>query len=266
MNSNSAAEAAIATINEAIATIISRHSVGRREAEQFVLQQFEFMNADPNEIISAERIVDRYQASMSSDDSVRSAIRAKIAKLIFKGLRHHGPTKSMPYYELQSSFQLVTGESLSQHVTDLIAVIEKLQHLEYIKWVQPKNRIPLIVQGLDFDEWSVKMRRDKDGTRTVTYNINGANARINNHSNDFSTNVVGDSPSIQDQLLALRESIKTTQVSESEQQSALDVVDAVEAQFATGIPKKSVVTALMNTLPKVADIATIAGTIIALIK
>ena len=266
MNPNSAIEAAIATINEAIATIMSRHSIGRREAEQFALQQFEFMNADPNEVISAKRIVDRYQASMSSDDSVSSAVRTKIAKLIFKGLRHQGPTKSMPYYELQSAFQSVTGESLSQNVTDLGAVIEQLQHLEYIRWVQPKNRLPQIFQGIDFDEWSVKMTRDKDGTGTVTYNINGANARINNHSNDFSTNVVGESPSIQDQLLALRESIKKMQLPGSEQQSALDVADAVEAQFATGMPKKSVVTALMNTLPKVADIATIAGTIVALIK
>jgi hypothetical protein len=138
--------------------------------------------------------------------------------------------------------------------------------MEYIRWETLRNRGPLIFQGIDFDEWSKAMTREKDPVGSITYNVNGANARINHHSTDLSANVVGGSPGILDQLQALRRAIKTTQVSDSEQQSALEVADAVEAQFATGTPKKSVVMALLSALPKVADVATIVGTIIALMK
>jgi len=82
----------------------------------------------------------------------------------------------------------------------------------------------------------------------------------------MSTNIVGENGDIQAHLEALRRTIEATQLSGPERQSALDVVDAVDAQFASGAPKKSVVTALLAALPKVADIATIVGTIVAFVK
>jgi hypothetical protein len=263
LNSNSVNQAAIETIREAIALIIARHpDIDHVEAERVVLQQFEFMYANSNEVISAKRIVERYEEGISRNGADSSAIRRNIEKSIFKGLSGRAPTRSMPYYELQSTFQAATGESLSQYVVDVLAVVEQLQENGYIRWERPGGRLPLIFQGIDFDEWGDKMTQEKDSARVITYNVTGSNARINHHSTDLSTNVVGDNRDIQDQLEALRRAIRTTQISDSERQSALEVVDAVDAEFSSGRPKKSVVTALLSALPRAAEIATIASTII----
>lgn len=106
------------------------------------------------------------------------------------------------------------------------------------------------------------MDREKDAAHSVTYHVTGNNARINHRSTDMSTNVVRESNGIQEHLDALRRAIEATQLSEPDRQSALDVVEAVDAQFASGTPKKSVVTALLSVLPKVADIATIVSTVV----
>lgn len=71
---------------------------------------------------------------------------------------------------------------------------------------------------------------------------------------------------IQEQVDALRQAINATQLGVPERQSALELVDEVETQLASGKPKKPVVTALLSGRPKVADIVTIAGTVIALLK
>jgi hypothetical protein len=48
---------------------------------------------------------------------------------------------------------------------------------------------------------------------------------------------------------------------EYEKSTALEVVDAVDAQFATGKAKRLVVTALLAALPQVANVATNASAI-----
>jgi hypothetical protein len=262
-----AIQAAAATIQEAIALIVARHSnIDHAEAQRFVLQQFEYMNSDSREVISAERIVQHYEAAIARRSAGDSVICEKLAKLIFRGLSERQPTRSMQYFELQHAFQVATGESLSKYAEEVVAIVEQLQEKGYIRWKTPGSRMPLIFQGIDFDEWSTEMKEEKHASRLVTYNVTGNNARINHNSTDMSTNVVSESRGIQEQMTALRRAIEATRLSGSERQCALDVVDAVDEQFATGMPKKSVVTALLSTLPKVADIATIAGMVIALVK
>ncbi|MFM0265602.1 hypothetical protein [Paraburkholderia sediminicola] len=262
-----AVQAAEATIQKAIELILARHSeIDQAEAQSFVLQQFEFMNADANEVISAERIVQRYEAAIVHRIAGDSEIRDKLAKLIFRGLSGRPSHQSLQYFELQHAFQLATGKSLSQYAEDVVAIVNQLQEMGYIRWTKPGHRMPLIFQGIDFDEWSAKMKVEKDAASSVTYNVTGSNARINHQSTDMSTNVVLERSGIQDQLDALRRTIAATQLSGPERQSALDVVDAVDAQFASGAPKKSVVTALLGALPKIADIATIVGTVAAFVK
>jgi hypothetical protein len=260
-------QAAEATIRKAIELIVARHSdMNQAEAQRFVLRQFELMNADANEVISAERIVQRYEDAIARRGAGESGMREKLAKLIFRELSERPRTRSLQYLELQHVFQVATGESLSQYAEDVVAIVEQLQEKEYIRWETPGRRMPLIFQGINFDKWSNKMKGEIDAAQSVTYNVTGNNARINHHSADMSTNVVAEVSSLQEHLKALRRTIEATQLSGLGRQDALDVMDAVDAQFASGTPKKSVVTALLSALPKVADIATIVGTIIACAK
>jgi hypothetical protein len=101
----------------------------------------------------------------------------------------------------------------------------------------------------------------KKAVQSITYNVTGNNARINHQSVDNSTNVIVGDGAAQEQLAALRREVQALNLSASERQAALDVVDAVDAQFSVGKPKRSVVAALLAALPQVANVATIAGAI-----
>ncbi|MBI5890098.1 MAG: hypothetical protein HZB47_05405 [Nitrosomonadales bacterium] len=104
----------------------------------------------------------------------------------------------------------------------------------------------------------------KKAVQNITFNITGHNARINQNSIDNSTNVVQvDSTALQN-LQALRAEISRLHISEEERVSAIEVVDTVEEQFKSGAPKKSVVSALLNSLPHVANITSIVAAIVSL--
>lgn len=88
---------------------------------------------------------------------------------------------------------------------------------------------------------------------------------INQNSVDNSTNVVQvDSAALQ-KLEALRTEINRLQMSEEDRLSAIEVFDTVEEQFKSGNPKKSVVSALLNSLPHVANITSIVTAIVSLL-
>ncbi|RQX88312.1 hypothetical protein DF112_34570 [Burkholderia stagnalis] len=97
--------------------------------------------------------------------------------------------------------------------------------------------------------------------QSITYNVTGDNARINHHSVDNSTNVVAGDGAVQKELAALRREVEALELSIADRQAALDVVEAVDAQFSAGKPKRSVVVALLAALPQVANVATIASAI-----
>lgn len=78
-----AIQAAEATILKAIELIVARYpDIDQAEAQRFVLQQFESMNADLNEVISAERIFQRYKASLvpRSADGLTTAGMPMVSK------------------------------------------------------------------------------------------------------------------------------------------------------------------------------------------
>lgn len=98
---------------------------------------------------------------------------------------------------------------------------------------------------------------------TVNYNFHAANARVNHNSVDQSTNVVGDHAVIHDHIAELRQAIKAAQFSEEgDRKEAFDVVDTIEEQFKTGKPKRSVMKALLASLPQIADIAKLGAELI----
>lgn len=100
--------------------------------------------------------------------------------------------------------------------------------------------------------------------QNITYNITGANARINQNSIDNSTNVVTVNPDAIAYIEALRSAIQGAAIGHEERQSAVAVIDAVEGQFQSGRPSKPVVTALLAALPHAANVATIVTSLIGL--
>tara|TARA_R110001583_G_scaffold170193_1_gene323545 strand:+ start:1046 stop:1702 length:657 start_codon:yes stop_codon:yes gene_type:complete len=101
--------------------------------------------------------------------------------------------------------------------------------------------------------------------QSITYNLNGANNRVNNNSIDNSTNIVNNNGELLESVFALREEIKRLKLSEQETQDALEVVDAIDSQCQSEKPSKVVVGALVNSLPTFASIASIGSLIVSLL-
>lgn len=100
--------------------------------------------------------------------------------------------------------------------------------------------------------------------QNITYNIAGPNARINQNSIDNSTNVVTVNPEAVEYIAALRRAVHGAGLAPEAEQSAVDVIDAVEGQFQSGRPSKPVVAALLAALPQVANVATIVTSVLGL--
>lgn len=105
----------------------------------------------------------------------------------------------------------------------------------------------------------------KSAVQSITYNITGSNARVNQNSIDNSTNIVQvDARAIQ-YVEALRKEIDGSSLSASEKAEAKEVIDEVDSAFRSGNPKKPVVTALLKALPHVANVASIVSALVGLV-
>ncbi len=101
----------------------------------------------------------------------------------------------------------------------------------------------------------------KQRVDSIIYNITGHNARINNHSIDQSTNTVNIGTDLREYINGLRQVIQSL-TDAQQKQDALEIVDAVEVQLALPKPSRTVVSTLLNALPHLASIATLASAII----
>ncbi|MBF4232607.1 hypothetical protein EA002_22985 [Vibrio anguillarum] len=101
--------------------------------------------------------------------------------------------------------------------------------------------------------------------QSITYNISGANARVNNNSTDNSTNVVNINSDLQEALSALKSEVKRLNISDSEREEAYEVVEAIDAQCQNEKPSKVVVNALVKSLPTAASISSIGSLIVSLL-
>jgi hypothetical protein len=99
----------------------------------------------------------------------------------------------------------------------------------------------------------------------ITYNFNGHNARVNNSSVDNSVNTVQIDNRAQTYINELREALKAAPLSASGREEALEVADAIEAQFESGKPKRSVISALLAGLPALESIVAITTGIASLV-
>ncbi|MGN5146107.1 hypothetical protein [Aeromonas veronii] len=100
--------------------------------------------------------------------------------------------------------------------------------------------------------------------QNVTYNINGNNARVNQNSVDNSTNIVNVDSKAAEYIEELRKEISRSNLSDAEKQDAIEIIGEVDEAFQSGSPKKSVVSALLKSLPQAANVATIVSAIIGL--
>lgn len=85
--------------------------------------------------------------------------------------------------------------------------------------------------------------------QSITYNISGPNARVNNNSVDNSNNVVNMNNDLSESIEALKAEINRLELSAQEKEDAIEVVGAIEEQCKNAKPSKVVVHALINSLP-----------------
>lgn len=97
--------------------------------------------------------------------------------------------------------------------------------------------------------------------QSITFNINGNNARVNQGSIDNSTNIVQIDARAMQHIEALRREIHGSNISGSEKEEAQEVIDEVESALQSGKPKKSVIMALLRALPQVANVASIVSAV-----
>jgi hypothetical protein len=100
-----------------------------------------------------------------------------------------------------------------------------------------------------------------EAVQHITYNVSGHNSRVNVGSTDNSTNTVTLNGDLAERLAELQREIETLNLGAQEKSEALEVVDAVREQISTGRPKKSVVSALLASLPHVGNVLKIATSI-----
>ena len=100
----------------------------------------------------------------------------------------------------------------------------------------------------------------------ITYNIIGSNARVNNHSTDNSVNTVAMNIAVSNQIQSLRDEIQKAPLTPQQKAEAVEMVDEVESQIASGKPKKSVVSALLASLPAIESITTVGKTLYDLLQ
>lgn len=96
----------------------------------------------------------------------------------------------------------------------------------------------------------------KAAVQNITYHISGPNARVNNHSTDNSVNTINVSPDVAENIFTLRQEVKRL-LPDQEQKQALEVIDAIESQFESSTPSKTVVRTLLGALPNAGSVASI---------
>lgn len=102
----------------------------------------------------------------------------------------------------------------------------------------------------------------KKAIQSITYNISGSNARVNNNSTDNSTNIINVNQDIAEHLSMLRQEVEKAIQTDEEKKDALEVVDAIQGQFESGNPSKAVIKTLISSLPYAGSIASIGSFLI----
>lgn len=96
----------------------------------------------------------------------------------------------------------------------------------------------------------------------ITYHINGNNIRVNNQSVDNSINSVTMNSTVMNYIRELRNEVQRAHLSEEQRASAVEVVDEVESQIASGKPKRAILAPLLASLPAIESITSISNNLL----
>ena len=135
---------------------------------------------------------------------------------------------------------------------------------ETYKVISPgfREKFHSIPAGYQMDVHKLGLPEAKSAMQNITYNISGTNNRVNQNSTDNSINIASLSSDIQGYLDALRDEVKNLGLTQDEEIASYEVIDAVETQFKSEKPSKTVVKTLLSALPNAASIASIGSFII----
>lgn len=100
----------------------------------------------------------------------------------------------------------------------------------------------------------------------ITYHINGNNARVNHQSVDNSVNSVTISSTVMNYIRELRDEVQRAPLSEGQRASAVEVVDEIESQIASGKPKRAILAPLLASLPAMESITSIGNNLLEALK
>lgn len=96
----------------------------------------------------------------------------------------------------------------------------------------------------------------------ITYHINGNNARVNHQSVDNSINSVTMNSTVTNYIRELRDAIQRANISDDQRASAVEVMDEVESQIASGKPKRAILAPLLASLPAIESITSISSNLL----
>ncbi len=105
----------------------------------------------------------------------------------------------------------------------------------------------------------------ENAIQTITYNINGDNARVNQNSIDSSVNTIIINPQVIKSLDAMRAEIDSLPDGDKLKNEVNDIVDAIQEQFTSREPNKTIVSALLDKLPSIGSISSLGSFILSCI-
>jgi hypothetical protein len=98
--------------------------------------------------------------------------------------------------------------------------------------------------------------------QSVTYNLIGPNARVNQGSTDQSVNIIGSNNEVLQLLADLRSAVESLDLPTADMASAVEILDSVQGQVESRRPSKTIVAALLGALPAVASVTATAASLI----
>lgn len=126
------------------------------------------------------------------------------------------------------------------------------------------------VLAMEQSEAAASMNSAADGIGSapahITYHINGNNARVNHQSIDNSVNSVTINSTVMNYIRELRDEIQRSPLTEDQRSAAVEVVDEVETQIASGKPKRAILAALLASLPAIESITSIGNSLLEALK
>lgn len=125
---------------------------------------------------------------------------------------------------------------------------------------------------MDFSaHYQMKVRKmglpeGEKAVQSITYNISGANARVNNHSTDNSVNFSSVASGVSELVEELKKEVSRASLSVEERQDALEVVHEIEQQATSEKPKRAVIKSLIAALPAVESISVIGASLASMMQ